>query len=121
VLTVKPVASQEDGILTQTLGGGLVAQEARLGRGREMLWFSIEHPAYKRWLAAMQKQTGARIKYQTATPRDDFILLGGGYFYPDLFGKSCPAQTSPELMRRAVCSRQEIINAALRQEKELRG
>jgi hypothetical protein len=28
--------------------------------------------------------------FRTATPQDDFVLYGGGYFYPDLFGARWP-------------------------------
>lgn len=59
LLTLRAIPSPEAAILAQTLAG-LAARAVREGRGREMIWYPIAHPAYTRWLAAMQVQTGAK-------------------------------------------------------------
>lgn len=40
-------------------------------------------------LAQLSPYTAANL-FRTATPNDDFVLFGGGYFYPDLYGISRP-------------------------------
>lgn len=40
-------------------------------------------------LIQLSPYTQARL-FRTATPNDDFIVFGGGYFYPDLFGAQRP-------------------------------
>lgn len=41
-------------------------------------------------LVQLSPYTAAHL-FRTATAKDDFVLFGGGYFYPDLFGKSRPS------------------------------
>jgi hypothetical protein len=46
--------------------------------------------------------------YETASPGDDLILMGGGYYYPDLFGASRPDSESLRLHARRLNEYQRL-------------
>ncbi len=60
LLTIRP-ANPDDSITLMTLSG-LAARATNVGRGSEMIWVKQDSSsAYDLWLAAMLKQTGAKL------------------------------------------------------------
>lgn len=70
------------------LGGEEDSWWASPARGR----FPMGWTACQADLAQLSPYTLGRLA-STAKPNDDLVLYGGGYYYPDLFGKSRPGPT----------------------------
>lgn len=61
VATVADIPDRATGTVVQTLAG-LVARAELAGKCRELVWYPVEHPAYRQWLGEMVASTHARLK-----------------------------------------------------------